>query len=122
VNDPVKELELLEVKTGKKISYYTIHGTARLLAGIMWKRWKSKTCQIPADFPLQSFHQFAVTGIDDLCYYHSSEEVLRLAQERIRGGTIIYFHPIWLFQRGTLNHRGPFGDVLQRILNNGEGN
>lgn len=122
VNDPVKELELLEAKTGKKINYYTIHGTARLLAGVMWRRWKSKTPKIPPDFPLQSFHQFPVTGIDSLCYYHPAEEVLRLAEERIRAGTVIYFHPIWLFQRGTLNHRGPFGDVLQRILKNEEGN
>lgn len=122
VNDPVEELRLLEQKTGKKINYYTIHGTARLLARVMWKRWRSKAPKIPADFPLQSFHQFPTTGIDSLCYVHGSEEALRLIEDRIRAGDVIYFHPIWLFQRGTMNHRGPCGNVLERILEDEEEN
>jgi hypothetical protein len=122
VNDPVQELRLLEQKTGKKIHYYTIHGTARFLARVMWKRWRSKAPNIPADFPLQSFHQFATTGMDSLCYVHGSEEALRLIDNRIRAGDVIYFHPIWLFQRGTINHRGPCGNVLERILEDEEEN
>lgn len=122
VNDAVEELRLLEQKTGKKINYYTIHGTARLLARVMWKRWRSKAPKIPADFPLQSFHQFPTTGIDSLCYTHGSEEALRLTKERIRAGDVIYFHPIWLFQRGVMNRRGPCCNVLERILENEEGN
>jgi hypothetical protein len=121
VNDPVGELQLLEKETGRKIRYYTIHGTANLPARVMWMRWKAKTPKIPADFQLESFHQFPTTGIDSLCYAHPPDEALRLAEERIRAGDVIYFHPIWLFQRGTINHRGPFYEVLKRILKN-EGN
>lgn len=122
VNDPVQELRLLEQKTGRKINYYTIHGTARFLARVMWKRWRSKAPNIPADFPLQSFHQFPTTGIDSLCYVHGSKEALLLIEDRIRAGDVIYFHPIWLFQRGTINHRGPCGNVLERILEDEEEN
>ena len=116
VNDPVKELRLLEKKTGKKINYYTIHGTARLLARIMWRRWRAKEPKIPDDFPLQSFHQFPTTGIDSVCYAHPPDEAFGIIEERMHAGDVIYFHPIWLFQRGTMNHRGPCGNVLERIL------
>jgi len=122
VNDPVGELQLLEKETGRKIRYYTIHGTANLPARVMWMRLKAKVPKIPADFQLESFHQFPTTGIDSLCYAHPPDEALRLAEERIRAGDVIYFHPIWLFQRGTINRRGPFYDVLKRILENEEEN
>lgn len=122
VNDPFKELKLLEEKTEKKISYYTIHGTARLVTKVMWRRWRSNAAMIPAEFPLESFHEFPTTGIDSLCYVHPYEEAWRIAEERIRAGDVIYFHPIWLFQRGKMNRRGPFYDVLKRILDNEERN
>lgn len=116
VNDPVEESETLEKIVGTKLNYYTIHGTSRLLARIMWSRWKAKAPRIPEDFPLQSFHEFPTIGLDSLCYSHSAEEALKIAEENIKQGQIIYFHPIWLLQRGTLNHRGPFYEVLRRIL------
>jgi len=119
VNDAYKELENLEQRTGKKISYYTIHGTARLLARVMWRRWKSRIPKIPDDFPLQSFHDFPTTGIDSLCYVYPAERVRQLAEDAIREGNVIYFHPIWLFQRGKMNRRGPFYDVLREILQDG---
>jgi hypothetical protein len=122
VNSPVEELKLLKKRTGRKINYYTIHGTARFLARVMWKRWRSKTPRIPSDFPLQSFHQFPTIGIDSVCYLHPPNEAFELIEERIRAGDVIYFHPIWLFQRGTMNHRGPCGNVLERILKNEERN
>lgn len=117
VNDPSAELENLEQKTGKKINYYTVHGTARLLARIMWRRWRSKTPKIPEGFPLQSFHQFPTIGIDSLRYSFPVERVKEMVEESIRKGQIIYFHPIWLFQRGRLNRRGPFYETLRCILN-----
>ncbi len=120
VNDPYGELRNLEQKTGKKIGNYTIHGTARLLARIMWKRWKSKAPKIPENFPLQSFHEFPTTGIDSLCYLYSAEHVKRMAEEAIGKGKVIYFHPIWLFQRGKMNRRGPFYEVLREILQDGD--
>jgi hypothetical protein len=119
VNDPYKELRNLEQRTGKKIRYYTIHGTARLLARIMWRR-KSKAPKIPEDFPLQSFHRFPTTGIDSLCYLYPAEQAKLMTEDAIRNGNVIYFHPIWLFQRGKLNHRGPFYHVLKGILNDGD--
>ena len=118
VNDPVKELNLLQKNTGKKINYYTIHGTARILARVMWKRYKAKAPKIPPDFPLQSFHQFHTIGIDSVCYTHPPDKALAIIESRIRAGDAIYFHPIWLFQRGIINHRGPCGNVLERILLN----
>ena len=120
VNDPYTELRKLEQKTGKKIEYYTIHGTARLVARIMWRRWKSKAPKIPENFPLQSFHQFPTTGIDSLCYLYPAEQAKLMTEDAIRNGNVIYFHPIWLFQRGKMNRRGPFYHVLKGILNNGD--
>jgi hypothetical protein len=116
VNNPYGELKNLEDLTGKKIGYYTVHGTARLLARLMWKRWKSWAPRIPEQFPLQSFHQFPTIGLDSLCYITSLDNALRTAEDHIRKGDVVYFHPIWLFQRGKLNHRGPFYGALKRIL------
>src|SRR3990170_922265 len=116
VNDPYGEMKALEEITGRKISYYTIHGTARLLARIMWKRWKAKAPKIPSPFPLSSFHQYPTFGLDGLCHIYNSEEALKRANSYIERGEVVYFHPIWLFQRGKLNHRGPFYGTFRRIL------
>jgi hypothetical protein len=115
-NDPYKELELLERSTRKKTSYYTIHGTARLLGRIMWKRWKEKKPKIPEDFPLQSFYQFKTTSLDIMCHIHTTGQSLKVARDCINEGQVLHFHPIWLFQRGRLNPRGPFYETLKRIL------
>ena len=37
-NDPYGELEKLEKATGRKVRFYTVHGTARLLARLIWHR------------------------------------------------------------------------------------
>ena len=116
VKNPTRELKKLESVTGTKVGYYTVHGTARLTARIMWKRWKSGKPKIPESFPLKSFHELPTTGIDSLCYSYSVDEAFRIASERIKEGDVIYFHPIWLFQKGRINHRGPFYEVLRRIL------
>jgi hypothetical protein len=116
VNDPERELEQLEKATRKKIRYYTIHGTARLLARIMWKRWKTKSPPIPKDFPLQSFHQFPTSGLDRLCYLYSTEQAVKIAEGDIKDGRALEIHPIWLFQRGKINRRGPFYETLKNIL------
>jgi hypothetical protein len=114
VNDPYGELEKLEHATGRKIRYYTIHGTARVLARVMWRRW-TKTL-IPKDFPLQSFHQFPTSCLDVLCYNHSTEKAVKITEGDIRDERVIEIHPIWLFQKGTINHRGPFYETFRRIL------
>jgi hypothetical protein len=116
VNDPYGELKNLEDLTGKKNAYYTIHGTARMFARLMWKRWKNREPRIPEAFPLKSFHQFPTLGLDSLCFTIPRERAVKMAEEYIQKDCVIYFHPIWLFQRGKLNHRGPFYEALKKIL------
>jgi len=49
---PHAELKKLEESTGRPVKYYTVHGTARLLARVIWKRkiWQSKA-PIPPTYP-----------------------------------------------------------------------
>jgi hypothetical protein len=117
VNNPYAELELLEKATKRKINYYTVHGTARLLARIMWRRklWEDQA-QVPSDFPLKSFHDFSTVGLDVLCYANPTTQVEKMAENSISRGEVLHIHPVWLFQRGKINHRGPFYETLRKIL------
>jgi hypothetical protein len=116
-NDPYAELKQLENDTGRKIKAYTVHGTARLAARIIWRRkiWESRT-SVPADFPLQSFHEFPTLGLDVICYNNPPSTAARIAEASIAKGDILHVHPEWLFQRGKINHRGPFYETLRQIL------
>jgi hypothetical protein len=116
-NKPYVELELLEKATRRKINYYTVHGTARLLARIMWRRklWEART-RIPNGFPLKSFHDFPTIGLDVLCYANPTAQVVKMAENSIARGEALHIHPEWLFQRGKINHRGPFYEALKEIL------
>jgi hypothetical protein len=117
VNNPYKELECLEKATGRKIDYYTIHGTARLLARIMWRRKIGDArAKIPNGFPLKSFHDFSTVGLDALCYANPTSQAVKIAENIIAKGEVLEIHPVWLFQRGKMNHRGPFHKSLSRIL------
>jgi hypothetical protein len=116
-NNPFEELNLLEKATGRKLRYYTTHGTARLLARVIWKRWTVKTPEIPKNFPLKSFYQFPVLGLDWLCYANDSAKAVRIARKSITAGKVLHIHPEWLFQKGTINPRGPFYEAFKRILN-----
>jgi hypothetical protein len=116
INDPYAELKTLEEATGKKVNYYTVHGTARFLARIMWKRGKTKKLKISNDFPLQSYYQFTTSSLDVICHTHTTEQATELARKYIAEGHVIHFHPIWLFQRGRMNHRGPFYETLKSLL------
>jgi hypothetical protein len=115
-NKPYEEKALLEKTTGRKIEYYTVHGTARFLARLMWKRWTYKAPQIPEGYPLISFYQFPTFGLDVYCFNHSIDEAKKMATEQINEGKILHVHPIWLFQRGKINHRGPYYETLRSIL------
>jgi len=115
-NNPYEELHLLEKATGRKLRYYTTHGTARLLARVIWKRWTVKTPEIPKNFPLESFYQFPTLALDWLCYANDSAKAVRIAKESITAGKVLHIHPEWLFQKGTINHRGPFYAAFRRIL------
>jgi hypothetical protein len=116
-NNPYEELKLLEKATKRKINYYTVHGTARLLARIMWRRklWED-TIQVPKDFPPKSFYEFPAVGLDILCYANPTAQVVKIAENSIARGEVLHIHPEWLFQRGKINHRGPFYETLKEIL------
>lgn len=58
VNDPNRELKLLEKVTKRRMDYYTFHGTSRFLSRIMWKRWKTNTPKIPKGFLPNLFISF----------------------------------------------------------------
>jgi len=115
-NEPYKEMTLLQKTTGRKLEYYTVHGTARFLARLMWKRWTYKTPQIPDDYPLISFYQFPTFGLDVYCFNHSEDQSKRMALEQVKEGQILHVHPIWLFQRGKMNRRGPYYETLRTVL------
>jgi hypothetical protein len=114
--DPVKELKLLKEATGRKIRYYTIHGTDRFLARLLWRRWKTGAPKVPDGYPLESFYQFPTMGLDVLCYSASPEQAVRITLKEAAKGYLPHIHPIWLFQRGRLNRRGPYYEALRRIL------
>jgi hypothetical protein len=116
VNQPYTEMKSLKTATGRQITYYTIHGTARLLGRILWKRWKAKAPDIPQDFPLKSFHQFPTIVFDGCCYAKGAAKAVKVAEDSINQGKILEIHPEWLFQRGIINHRGPYYKALRKIL------
>jgi hypothetical protein len=116
-NRPNEELKLLEQATKRRVNYYTVHGTERLLARLMWGRQLSEAkVPIPKGFPLKSFHEFPTMGIDRLSYANPTVVVVRIAEKSIGEGHVLHNHPEWLFQRGTINRRGPFYNALKRIL------
>jgi hypothetical protein len=114
---PYPEWERLEKATKRKVKYYTVHGTARLVARLMWRRKITEArAPIPVGFPLKSFYDFPTLGLDRVCYGHSVEGALRIAKESVAKGEVLHVHPEWLFQRGTLNHRGPYYEVFKQLL------
>jgi hypothetical protein len=114
---PYLEWKKLEETTRRKVKYYTVHGTARLIARLMWRRklWEAKA-SIPKNFPLKSFYDFPTIGLDRVCYEHSAAESIKIAEQSIAKGEVLHVHPEWLLQRGTLNHRGPYYETLKTIL------
>lgn len=116
-NDAYKELENLEKTTNRKIKYYTIHGTQRLIARIIWKRKLSQAkAPIPDDFPLTYFYNFPTKNFDYVCYHNPLAKAMEIGKASIEKGEIIHVHPEWLLDRGTFNHRGPYYEALRRIL------
>ncbi len=116
-NNPYAELERLEKATGRKVNYYTVHGTARLLAKLMWRRklWEEKA-PIPTGFPLKSFYKFPTIDLDWWCYAKPTAQATKMAEDSIARGKVLHVHPEWLFQHGKMNPRGPYYAVLKEIL------
>ena len=115
-NSPFKEKKILEKTIGRTIKYFTIHGTARLITRVLWRRWKNKFPIVPKNFPLKSFHQFPTLSLDVLCYNYNEEKAFEKAKESINKDKILEIHPDWLFQRGLINRRGKYYSTLRKIL------
>jgi len=117
--DPFKEWKTLEKKTNCKIQYYTIHGTQRVLARLLWGRKLNQArAPIPQDFPLKCFHDRPehTMSLDRNRYLHGYETVVEQAQGWIQQGVIITLHPDWLFRISKKTKRGPIYDALKTML------
>jgi len=116
-NNPNAELEHLEKAAKRKLKYYNIHGTERLLARLMWGRKLGEAkAQVPKDFPLKYIYERPPQELDKVCYSNSTAQAVKIAEGSIERGEALHIHPEWLFQRGTINHRGPVYDALKTIL------
>lgn len=116
-NNPQKEWKTLEQQTGRKLQYYTIHGTKRLFARILWgRKLRESQSKIPGDLPLKSFHDFETYGLDAICFHVRSDEAEKAADDWIRQGLVISIHPEWLFQRSKRSRRGAYYQALRSVL------
>ncbi len=116
-NNPDKEWKTLERETSRVVQFYTIHGTSRLSAQLLWKRkLGQKQANVPMDFPLKSFHDFLTTSLDTRIYEAGLDSVKSEALNWIKNNTVISIHPEWLFVKGERNRRGPYYDALRIIL------
>ncbi len=116
VNNPEAERKQLKKRIGRPVYCYTVHGTAHAATRLIWKRFLKKAPHIPEDYKLWSWHKFPTWGLDVYCYDHNTDEAVAEAERRIAALAHIHVHPDWLFQRGTLNHRGSYYEALKRIL------
>ena len=99
--NPYQEWMILENVTGRKVNYYTVHGTEHLLNQLLWHRkLGEKQVKIPSDFPLKSFHNFPSYSLDF---------------GFINTNCVLSLHPDWLFKRSK-NGRGPTFDILSNLL------
>ncbi len=116
-NNPYQEWKILENETNRTVTYYTIHGTSRVLAQLLWgRKIGQKQAKVPSDFPLKSFHDFTTFSLDTVSGNEGLDVAKKRSEEYIRQGEVFSIHPEWLFKQGGANHRGPFYDVLKSIL------
>ena len=116
-NKPIEEWKNLEKATNRTVKFYSIHGTPRLLAKLLWGRKLNQAqASIPSDFPLKSFHEFTTMSLDRERYRLGFDKVLAEAESWIKTDVVMSMHPEWLFNKAEKNQRGPFYDVLKTIL------
>jgi hypothetical protein len=116
-NKPLQEWKVLENQTNRKVTYYTMHGTQRVFARILWGRKLSQAQpEIPNDFPLTSFHQFHNLSLDRERYRLGFEAAVKGSNDWISNDIVLSIHPEWLFDKTERSQRGPFYDVLKTIL------
>ncbi|MDR0471416.1 MAG: GNAT family N-acetyltransferase [Nitrososphaerota archaeon] len=115
--NPFEEWKTLEKKTGRKVQYYTIHGTQRRAAQILWGRKLGQTqATIPKDFPLQSLHDVPTLSFDMLRYQLGYDQTVKDSEQWIEREDVLSMHPEWLFTAAQKTRRGPFYDALKTIL------
>jgi len=115
--DPYQEWKTLENKTQRTVKYYTIHGTSRVIAQLLWgRKIGQKQAKVPSDFPLKSFHDFKTYSLDEGRHKFGLERTKIDAGNLIKENVVLEIHPEWLFNKGTINPRGPYYDVLKYIL------
>ena len=116
-NKPIKEWKTLQKETGRKVEYYTIHGTEGKMARLLWGR-KSKGPQvvIPSNFPLTDFQKPKTLSIDRERYKQGFKKMAVLVEEWVDQGVVLSLHPEWLFRITEKNQRGPVYDLLKSIL------
>ncbi len=57
--DPYKEWKILQNETQRTVKYYTLHGTSRVIAQLLWgRKIGQKQAKVPSDFPLKSLPRF----------------------------------------------------------------
>lgn len=116
-NKPEEERKNLEAKTNRAVKYYTIHGTQRLLARMLWgRKFSQGQASIPKDFVLTSFHDFQTMSLDRERYLRGFETAFKETQEWIEQGIVMSMHPEWLFEATKKTQRGPFYDTLKAML------
>jgi hypothetical protein len=116
-NDAVKEWRVLEQETGRKVEHYTIHGTQRLSARLLWgRKLRGSQVAIPKDFPLTSFHEETKTSLDRMRYLMGFDGVVKEARHWINESMVMSIHPEWLFKASKRAKRGPYYDALKSIL------
>ena len=116
-NKPIEERKNLEKATGRTVKFYSIHGTQRLFAKLLWGRKLNQTqAIIPSDFPLEDFHKLTTMSIDRERYKLGLDKTVTWVEEWIEHDVVLSFHPEWLFEKTEKNQRGPVYDVLKTVL------
>lgn len=116
VNDPVAELAKLQSVAGKKIEFYTVHGTNRFIGQLVWKRkLGQKVAVVPKDFPCKSLHEELTHSLDRACYGVSFNKAFEESLKQVERGFVLAAHPEWL-NVSNGKDRGPYYNVLFNLL------
>ncbi len=115
--DPYREWKILESETQRTVKYYTIHGTSRVIAQLLWgRKIGQKQAIVPNGFPLKSFHDFKTYSLDEGRYKFGLERMKIESENLTKENVVLEIHPEWLFSKGTINPRGPYYDILKYVL------
>jgi hypothetical protein len=117
---PFEEWKNLEEKTGRKVKYYTIHGTSNWFTKKLWGRKLNQAqAEIPPDFPLISLHdttKFTTMSLDRERYIRGYDDLMKDIGHWTQHSVVLSVHPEWLFKKNDKTQRGPYYDVLKTIL------